>query len=49
MKLVIYGAQGIALGAYEALHNICPDREIICFLVTKRENECGYLGWNPCP
>nr|WP_321152053.1 DUF4422 domain-containing protein [uncultured Acetatifactor sp.] len=47
MKLVIYGAQGIALGAYEALHNICPDREIICFLVTKREMNAEYLAGIP--
>lgn len=36
MKLAIYGAQGIALGAYEAIHNICPDRTVSCFLVTQR-------------
>ena len=47
MKLAIYGAQGIALGAYEALHNICPDREIICFLVTKREMNAEYLAGIP--
>lgn len=36
MELVIYGAQGIALGACEALQNICPARTIKCFLVTER-------------
>lgn len=36
MRLAIYGAQSIALGAYEAIHNICPDREVCCFLVTER-------------
>lgn len=37
MKLVIYGAQGIALGAYEAIHSTCPEREVSCFLVTKQD------------
>jgi len=36
MNLAIYGAQAIALGAYEAIHNIYPQRKITCFLVTKR-------------
>lgn len=36
MDLAIYGAQGIALGAYEAIHNICPERTPRCFLVTER-------------
>lgn len=36
MDLAIYGAQGIALGAYEAIHNICPEREVRCFLVTEK-------------
>lgn len=35
MNLVIYGAQAIALGTYEAIHNLYPQREIQCFLVTK--------------
>lgn len=47
MKLAIYGAQGIALGAYEAIHNICPDREVICFLVTKREMNAELLSGIP--
>lgn len=36
MDLAIYGAQGIALGAYEAIHNICPEKTLRCFLVTER-------------
>ncbi len=36
MDLAIYGAQGIALGAYEAIHNLYPVRKIRCFLVTER-------------
>lgn len=47
MNLAIYGAQGIALGAYEAIHNICPDREVSCFLVTKREMNAEYLSGIP--
>lgn len=37
MNLAIYGAQSMAIGAYEAIHNICPDREPCCFLVTERK------------
>lgn len=43
MKLAIYGAQSIALGAYEAIHNICPDRAVCCFLVTKRGANADHL------
>lgn len=35
MKLAIFGAQGYALGTYEALRNIYPRREILCFIVSK--------------
>ncbi|MBD5452417.1 MAG: DUF4422 domain-containing protein [Lachnospiraceae bacterium] len=37
MNLAIYGAQGTALGAYQAIHNLYPIRKIECFLVTS----CG--------
>lgn len=43
MDLAIYGAQGIALGAYEAIHNIHPIRNIRCFLVTERGANAEYL------
>ena len=36
MKLVIYGAQGIALGAYEAMKSLYPSRQAECFLVSSR-------------
>lgn len=36
MELVIYGAQAIALGTYEAIHNLYPIRKISCFLVSER-------------
>ena len=40
MDLVIYGAQGIALGICEAIHCLYPLRRVRCFLVSKR-------GMNP--
>lgn len=40
MDLVIFGAQSIALGAYEAIHYLHPEKNIKCFLVTER-------GMNP--
>lgn len=36
MNIVIYGAQGIAVGTGEAIHSLYPKRKISCFLVTKR-------------
>lgn len=47
MNLAIYGAQGIALGAYEAIHNIYPQREISCFLVTQRDANAEVLSGIP--
>lgn len=44
MDLAIYGAQGTALGAYEAIHNLCPARNIRCFLVTERGRNAEYLA-----
>lgn len=36
MKLAIFGAQAIALGTCEAIHDLYPERDIECFLVTER-------------
>lgn len=47
MNLAIYGAQGIALGAYEAIHNIYPDRKVQCFLVTEHGQNADYLSGIP--
>lgn len=47
MDLVIYGAQGMALGAYEAIHNLYPARGIRCFLVTERGINAEYLSGIP--
>lgn len=40
MNLAIFGAQSIALGVFEAIHNLHPQKNIKCFLVTER-------GMNP--
>ena len=47
MDLAIFGAQGTALGAYEAIHNLYPVRNIRCFLVTERGNNAEYLSGIP--
>lgn len=43
MKLAIYGAQGYALSAYEAIKTLYPKREISCFLVTHLEGNPSVL------
>ncbi|MEZ3485039.1 MAG: DUF4422 domain-containing protein [Lachnospiraceae bacterium] len=47
MDLAIYGAGAIALGAYEAIHNLYPVRNIRCFLVTKQEENEKFLSGIP--
>ena len=47
MKLAIYGAQGYALGAYEALKILYPKRVIPCFLVSAMGNNAPKLGEIP--
>lgn len=44
---MIYGAQGIALGAYEAIHSLCPARRCRCFLVTERGDNMESLSGVP--
>lgn len=39
-KYAIFGAQGYAIGAYEAMRELYPERDIICFLVSE-------IGINP--
>ena len=46
-KYVIYGAQGIALGAYKAYQVVYPELYIQCFLVTNAENNASTLGGLP--
>ena len=36
MDLVIYGAQGVALGAYNSIRSLWPNRKVLSFLVTSR-------------
>lgn len=47
MKLAIYGAQGYALGACEAIRTLYPRREISCFLVTNMDGNASVLGGIP--
>ena len=47
MRLVIYGAQGIALGAYNAIKLLYPEEKIDCFLVTERGINSSTLGGIP--
>ncbi|MCR5249096.1 MAG: DUF4422 domain-containing protein [Lachnospiraceae bacterium] len=47
MELYIFGAQGYALGAYEAIKTLCPGREIPCFLVSQMGNNAPVLGGIP--
>jgi hypothetical protein len=47
MELVIYGAQGIALGAYEALQHLFPERKVSAFVVTKYGNHFRQLAGVP--
>lgn len=44
MDLAIFGAQGYALGTYEALKTLYPRRTICCFLVSSMENNTPVLG-----
>lgn len=47
MNLAIYGAQGYALGACEAIKTLYPKREISCFLVTCMDGNAPVLGGIP--
>lgn len=47
MKLAIYGAQGYALSAYEAITTLYPKREISCFLVTRMDGNAAALAGLP--
>lgn len=45
--MVIYGAQGIALGVYNAINLLYPEEKIDCFLVTERGINSSTLGGIP--
>lgn len=47
MNMIIYGAQGYALGAYEALSALYPKRVVSCFLVTETGTNASMLGGIP--
>lgn len=47
MNLAIYGAQGYALGTYEAIKTLYPRRQISCFLVTSMDGNMPTLGGVP--
>lgn len=47
MGFVIYGAQGIALGVYNAIKELNSEIKILCFLVTSVENNSPVLGGIP--
>lgn len=47
MRLVIYGAQGVALGAYKAIKTIQPHAIVECFLVTEIGSNASTLGGLP--
>ena len=47
MNLVIYGAQAIALGTYNAIKELFPRRDILCFLVTEKADNASTLAGLP--
>lgn len=47
MNLVIFGAQGYALGAYKAYKTLYPNREILYFAVSDRKNNAFSLDGIP--
>lgn len=47
MSTLIYGAQGVALGAFNAIKALHPEIEIECFLVTAIGNNAHILGGIP--
>lgn len=42
--IVIYGDQAIALGAYNAIKDVYPEKNVECFLVTSMGNNAPVLG-----
>lgn len=47
MKLIIYGAQAIALGTYRAIKELFTEQNIECFLVTEKGNNPSVLSGIP--
>ncbi len=47
MNMIIYGAQGYALGIYNAIKKLHPDRRVLFFMVTSMVNNASTLGGLP--
>ncbi len=47
MNLVIFGAQGYALGAYKAFKTLYPQKVVLYFAVSARENNAFFLDGIP--
>ena len=47
MKLLIYGAQGYALGAYDAITSLYPKRKVFGFLVSEKGKNATELAGVP--
>lgn len=47
MDFMIFGAQGTALSAYQALHYLYPQRSVRCFLVSQPEKNASVLEGIP--
>lgn len=47
MKIIIYGAQAIALGTYRSIKEVFPEQNIECFLVTEEKNNSSILNGVP--
>lgn len=47
MELAIYGAQGYALGTYEAFKTLYPKRVVSCFIVSEMGANASVLGGLP--
>ena len=43
-NIIIFGAQAIALGTYRVIKKIYSERDILCFLVSKRGINASKLG-----
>lgn len=47
MNIIIYGAQGIALGVFNSIKELLPDCNIFCFMVTEMGDNSSMLGGIP--
>ena len=47
MKIAVFGAQGYALGTYDALTTLYPEQGVECFLVSSLKGNASMLGGKP--